>query len=50
MLLSLRGAKNNAPQSVKISESDLGVVLIKLQRQRQSIELGKRIEQISSAG
>jgi hypothetical protein len=50
VLLALQSAKKVGPSKIIMSESEIGSVLSKLQKRRQTIELGKRIDQISSAG
>ena len=50
VLLALQSAKKVRPSKIIMSESEIGSVLSKLQKHRQTIELGKRIDQISSAG
>lgn len=49
VLLSLQSAKSASPDSINISELKLGNALQKLQKQRRTIELGERIDQISAA-
>ncbi len=50
VLLALQSTKKAGPSTLVMSESEIDSVLSKLQRHRQTIELGKRIDQISSAG